>query len=41
VKELLEALVADRKRAIRLLKETREALSVRFNDVDRINNSFT
>jgi rubrerythrin len=40
VKELLDALVADRVRALRLLKEKRELLSVKFNVVDRINDSF-
>jgi rubrerythrin len=40
VKELLDALVADRERALRLLREKRELLSVKFNVVDRINDSF-
>ena len=40
VKELLEALVADRERALKLLREKRETLSVKFNVVDRINDSF-
>ncbi len=40
VKELLEALIADRERALHLLREKREMLSVRFNVIDRINDSF-
>jgi rubrerythrin len=40
VKELLEALISDRERALRLLREKREILSVKFNVVDRINDSF-
>jgi rubrerythrin len=40
VKELLEALVADRERALHLLREKREALTVKFNVIDRINDSF-
>jgi rubrerythrin len=40
VKEVFDALVADRERALRLLRERREMLSVKFNIVDRINDSF-
>jgi rubrerythrin len=40
VKELLDALVADRERGLRLIREKRELLSVKFNVVDRINDSF-
>lgn len=40
VQELLVALIADRERAVRLLREKREMLSVKFNIVDRINDSF-
>jgi len=40
VKELLEALIADRERALHLLREKREMLSVKFNVIDRINDSF-
>ena len=40
VKELLEALIADRERALHLLHEKREMLSVKFNVIDRINDSF-
>ena len=40
VKELLEALIADRERAVRLLREKREILSAKFNVIDRINDSF-
>ena len=40
VQKLLEALIADRERAIRLLREKREMLSMKFSVVDRINDSF-
>jgi rubrerythrin len=40
VKELLDALIADRERALHLLREKREMLSVKFNVIDRINDSF-
>jgi rubrerythrin len=40
VKELLEALIADRERGLHLLREKREMLAVKFNVIDRINDSF-
>jgi len=40
VRELLDTLIADRERSVRLLQEKRESLNVRFTAVDRINDSF-
>jgi rubrerythrin len=40
VKELLDALIADRERALQLLRRKREMLGVQFNVIDRINDSF-
>jgi rubrerythrin len=40
VRELLEALIAQRERAVQLLVEKRNTLSVRFNTLDNINDSF-
>ena len=40
VRELLEELVRSREQAIRVLRQKREALEVRFAMIDRINDSF-
>jgi rubrerythrin len=40
VKELLDALIADREHALRLLREKREILTAKFNVIDRINDSY-
>jgi rubrerythrin len=40
VKQLLDGLIADRERALRLLRETREMLGEKFNLMDSINDSF-
>jgi rubrerythrin len=40
VKDLLEALIADRENALRLLREKREILLVKLNVTNRINDSF-
>lgn len=40
VKELLETLIAERERALRLLREKREILLVKLNVTNRINDSF-
>jgi len=40
VRQLLEELIRDREKALRVLREKREMLNVRFNMIDRINDSF-
>jgi rubrerythrin len=40
VRELLETLIVQRERALQLLMEKRSTLSVRFNTLDSINDSF-
>jgi rubrerythrin len=40
VRQVLEDLVRDRERALALLREKREILTVKFNAIDRINDSF-
>jgi rubrerythrin len=40
VQEILEQLIAERERAVRVLREKREILKVRFSMIDRINDSF-
>ncbi len=40
VKELLDALIADRERGLHLLREKRETLTAKFAVTDRINDSF-
>ena len=40
VKELLEQLIQSREQALRVLRQKREALEVRFAMIDRINDSF-
>jgi len=40
VKELLETLIAERERGLRLLREKREILLVKLNVTNRINDSF-
>lgn len=40
VKDLLLELIHDRERALRTLREKREALEVRFAMIDKINDSF-
>ena len=40
VREILEELVRDRERALKFLREKREILTVKFNAIDRINDSF-
>ena len=40
VKELLETLIAERERALQLLREKREILLVKLNVTNRINDSF-
>ncbi len=40
VKELLEELIRSREQAVRVLRQKRETLEVRFAMIDRINDSF-
>jgi len=40
VKELLEELIRSREQAVRVLRQKREALDVRFAMIDKINDSF-
>ena len=40
VRQILEELVRDRERALAVLREKREILTVKFNAIDRINDSF-
>jgi rubrerythrin len=40
VKELLEELIRSREQAVRVLRQKRESLEVRFAMIDRINDSF-
>lgn len=40
VREILEELIRDREKALALLREKRERLTVKFNVIDRINDSF-
>lgn len=40
VREILEELIRERENALRVLREKREILNVRFNMIDRINDSF-
>jgi rubrerythrin len=40
IREILESLIADRERALRLLREKKEILTVRFGTIDGINESF-
>ena len=40
VRQILEELVRDRERALAVLREKREILTVKFNAIDRINASF-
>ena len=40
VRQILEDLIRDRERALALLREKREMLTVKFNAIDRINDSF-
>lgn len=40
VKELLEELIRSREQALRVLRQKREALEVRFAMIDKINDSF-
>ena len=41
VREILETLVQEREKMLQLLRGKREILAVRFNTVDRINESFS
>ncbi len=41
VREILESLAQEREKMLQLLREKREILAVRFNTVDRINESFS
>jgi rubrerythrin len=40
VRAILEDLIRDREKALALLREKREILTVKFNAIDRINDSF-
>jgi rubrerythrin len=40
VKEVLNALIVERRKALQLLREKRELLTVKFAMIDRINDSF-
>jgi rubrerythrin len=40
VREVMKALIEERERGLKLLQEKREILMVRFNTIDRINESF-
>jgi len=40
VRQILEELIRDRERALAVLREKREILTVKFNAIDRINDSF-
>jgi hypothetical protein len=40
VRVILEDLIRDREKALALLREKREILTVKFNAIDRINDSF-
>lgn len=40
VRELLDALIADREKALALLREKRALLEAKFTIIDRINDSF-
>jgi rubrerythrin len=40
VRQILEELVRDREKALAVLREKREILTVKFNAIDRINDSF-
>ncbi len=40
VRELLEAVITQHERSLQLLREKREMLSVRFNAIDNISDSF-
>jgi len=40
VRAILESLIADREKALRALRDQREILNVKFNTLDRINDSF-
>jgi rubrerythrin len=40
VRQLLQELIREREKTLRLLREKREMLNARFNMIDRINDSF-
>ena len=40
VRQVLEELIRDREKALAVLREKREILTVKFNAIDRINDSF-
>jgi len=40
VKQILDALIGDRERALAMLREKREILTEKFDVIDRINDSF-
>ncbi|HEX7572102.1 MAG TPA: hypothetical protein VF514_03345 [Bacteroidota bacterium] len=40
VRQILEELIRDREKALAVLREKREILTVKFNAIDRINDSF-
>jgi rubrerythrin len=40
VREIMKALIEERERGLKLLQEKREVLTVKFNMIDRINESF-
>ena len=40
VKAILESLIAEREKGLRVLEEKREALTIKFEMIDRINESF-
>jgi len=40
VRQLLEELIREREKALKVLREKREMLNVRFSMIDRINDSF-
>jgi rubrerythrin len=41
VRQILEELIRDREKALAILREKREMLTVKFDAIDRINDSFT
>lgn len=40
VRSILESLIAERQKTLRVLREQREILNAKFNTLDRINDSF-
>jgi len=40
VREILETLIREREKALAMLREKREILTVKFNVIDKINDSF-